>query len=77
MDLLHLDPTNPDGAAVVGSTTADTAADGISMGRSGRKPEPVWTMVTPVIYGLLVRLADGLLKLQIVRMVFRKEERRI
>ena len=116
------------------------------MGRSGRKSEPVWTMVTPVIYGLLipftgtslgaacvfflknglgdrvqwrltgfasgvmvaatphnspkgmaigvvyqklrgpsirpahrllVRLADGLLKLQIVRMVFRKEERRI
>ncbi len=26
---------------------------------------------------LLVRLTDGLLKLQIVRMVFRKEERRI
>ena len=38
----------------MGSTTADTAADGISMGRSGRKPEPVWTMVTPVIYGLLI-----------------------
>ena len=39
VDLLHLDPTDPDGGCAAGGIAAGPAAGGTATGRSSRKPD--------------------------------------